>query len=65
MSGYTFGEPESREDAKCGSEFELAMLPLIVEAGEYRRLRQASANWLRNLQLADFRVTHDMLLRAD
>src|SRR5258707_1164707 len=64
MPGYAFGQPESRKDAKCRSEFELAMLPFIVEAGEYRRLRQASADWFGNLQLADFRVAHDILLRT-
>jgi hypothetical protein len=64
MSGDAFGRPKSRKDAKRRGEFELAMLPFIVEAAEYRWLRQASADWFGSLQLADFRVAHDILLRA-
>ena len=65
VAGYAFGQTEAREDAKRRGEFELAMLPFIIEAGEYRWLGQTSADWFGNLQLADFRVAHDILLRAD
>ncbi len=64
MPRYALGKPEAREDAKRRSEFEFAMLALFLKACEYRRLRQTSANRFGNPQLADVRMTHNVLLRA-